>query len=1087
MAEFTSSSFFVLRAPLLPFDDFLKLSSPATGVAEARPTGLDRAASRVHLRQWAERPEVQEALWLASPDLLASLPRWREAPESAKGRKLELALYRYFARMTARATPFGAFAACTVAEIGVRTDLELDAAAASHRRTRLDMEYLFNLADAIVRDREFRKHLRFRPNDTLHMAAGQYHHLQGEAHDGARLFKLVATAPLPALAATLHRARDGAAAHELAASLTQGDPHVTFTEAEEFIGQLIASQVLVSELGPPVTGPEPVAHMMKQLEQARLPRLAAALRVLDSGLRSLDARGLGAELTAYDRIVQSAEQLPGQFQSGRLVQVDVIRPAASAILDRKLTQEILGAVRVLHSICGSPAASSLEQFKAEFAERYQQREVPLLEALDDEAGIGFERDDNRTEEPLISGTSFWPVEHAAAVEGPAQSFTLHRLLQEVVASGKTVLDLNAERVAELKTEPALPLPDAFAVMGACFLADSGREGFHLQSVLGPSGALWLARFCHASPRLAELVQSHLSAEEAAHAGNAVFAEVAHLPEGRVGNVVCRPALRQYEIPFLTTPGVPGDSHLPLAGLELVLRDGRIVLSSRRLGREVIPRLSSAHDFSSPRSLKLYKFLCLLQQQGVTPELAWSWGELHQEKFLPRVVLGNIVLSLARWTVDDATTQHLLEGQGDERLRRVQEWRLAAGLPRFAYIAEGDNNLLIDFESALSLDALLDYLRKQSTAVLVEMFPPPEALPVRGPGGRFVHEMVIPFERTRPAVQAAVAAPLHASAVAPSDSVTGAAVTTPSAETAGGSDWLFAKLYCSPSHADTLLTQMVPALLNELNDSAASRKWFFMRYGDPQWHLRLRFHGAPETLRARVLPLLQQLVEEEQRRGTVWRFEVDEYEPEIDRYGGPLGIHLAEELFHLDSALCLKLLQCLGGDFGADLRWQLALGAVDRLLTALDLKLEERKAVVANIARWRERDFVVDEAYKRQIAGKFRDHRKSLAAILTEVEGGTGPSRASILPADALRALASYSAGVRLVRQKLEEVRMAGQLTRTIPELASSLVHMHLNRMFRSCHLEQEAVLCELLNRSYASRLDEERAEAEFGVLPRIRR
>ena len=169
-----------------------------------------------------------------------------------------------------------------------------------------------------------------------------------------------------------------------------------------------------------------------------------------------------------------------------------------------------------------------------------------------------------------------------------QSSTLHRLLQEVVASGKTVLDLKAEMIAELTTEQGLPLPDAFAVMGACFQTDSGRDGFHLQSVLGPSGALWLARFCHASPRLAELVQGHLRAEEAAHAGNAVFAEVAHLPEGRVGNVVCRPALRQYEIPFLTTPGVPGDSQLPLADLALALRDGRLVLRSRRLGREVVP-------------------------------------------------------------------------------------------------------------------------------------------------------------------------------------------------------------------------------------------------------------------------------------------------------------------------------------------------------------------------------------------------------------------------------------------------------------------------------------------------------------------
>jgi hypothetical protein len=36
--------------------------------------------------------------------------------------------------------------------------------------------------------------------------------------------------------------------------------------------------------------------------------------------------------------------------------------------------------------------------------------------------------------------------------------------------------------------------------------------------------------------------------------------------------------------------------------------------------------------------------------------------------------------------------------------------------------------------------------------------------------------------------------------------------------------------------------------------------------------------------------------------------------------------------------------------------------------------------------------------------------------------------------------------------------------------------MHLNRMFRSCHREQEAVLCELLNRAYASGLGRDRNE-----------
>ena len=346
MDEFTSSSFFVLRTPLLPFEDFLKLS--------LQPAGQDfgRAANRAQLRQWTERPEVQEALWLASPDLLESITRWHDAPDSAKRRKLDLALYRYFARMTARATPFGTFAACSVGEIGDRTDLGLCALAASHRRTRLDMEYLFNLVEAIVRDRAFRRHLRFRPNDTLHLVAGQYHHLLGERGEDGRTFKLVATAPMPALAATLRRAEAGATTHELVSSLVEDHPDISLTEAEEFIERLIASQVLVSDLAPPVTGLEPVAHVLNELEQARLPRLAAALRVLDSGLRSLDVRGLGVPMAAYDKIIQSAEQLPAEFQPGRLVQVDVIRPTISAFLDRRLTQEILRAVQVLHSICG---------------------------------------------------------------------------------------------------------------------------------------------------------------------------------------------------------------------------------------------------------------------------------------------------------------------------------------------------------------------------------------------------------------------------------------------------------------------------------------------------------------------------------------------------------------------------------------------------------------------------------------------------------------------------------------------------------------------------------------------------------------
>src|SRR6185369_3703820 len=107
------------------------------------------------------------------------------------------------------------------------------------------------------------------------------------------------------------------------------------------------------------------------------------------------------------------------------------------------------------------------------------------------------------------------------------------------------------------------------------------------------------------------VERHLRAEEK-RAPEIVFAEVVHLPEGRVGNVLLRPLLRGYENPFLGRSGAPADRQIPAADLVLHVRDGRVVLRSRRLDCEVVPRLTTAHSHWSPRNLGVYRLLCALQ-------------------------------------------------------------------------------------------------------------------------------------------------------------------------------------------------------------------------------------------------------------------------------------------------------------------------------------------------------------------------------------------------------------------------------------------------------------------------------------------
>src|SRR5258706_6869326 len=112
--QIRDSGFFVLRTPLLPFDDFLdwgaKLTAPgALNNREQLKLNLatDREMLRDRLSQIVSRPEVLEALYVASPDLEGSLDNWRQSPNSSRGQRLERALVRYFSRMTSRATPFG--------------------------------------------------------------------------------------------------------------------------------------------------------------------------------------------------------------------------------------------------------------------------------------------------------------------------------------------------------------------------------------------------------------------------------------------------------------------------------------------------------------------------------------------------------------------------------------------------------------------------------------------------------------------------------------------------------------------------------------------------------------------------------------------------------------------------------------------------------------------------------------------------------------------------------------------------------------------------------------------------------------------
>jgi thiopeptide-type bacteriocin biosynthesis protein len=1090
--DFAASGFFVLRTPLLPFDELLAwsagLEAPSAGDNPGQlelALAADRARLRQRLRTVFARPEVREALFVASADLEERFDLWRQQPESEAGQKIERALVRYFARMAGRATPFGLFAGCSVGTVGADTRLVLAEQARYRRHTRLDMDYLVLLTDALARDPNLRSVLKFWVNTSLYPVQGRLRYSEVRRNGKGWTHHQVALAATSYLEATLARARDGASPPVLAAAPRLHEPEASQAEAEEYIGDLIDNQVLVSELRPSVTGPEPIHRLADQLRRRGAAAAADRLDMVRQELEAIDENGLGTHPARYRHLARLLDDLPGPVEPGRLFQVDLIKPMASASLGSAVLDEIRRGIALLHRLARPRREDPLVRFREAFVERYEGREVPLVEALDEGTGIGFDTlfGGAAADSALLDGLTFPKVATQTISWGRCEALLL-RKLSEYLAACTGEIDVTAHDVEEMAEPTPAALPDAFAALAAVAAGSeealaSGDFRVLLTGVSGPPGARLLGRFCHGDPELHQWVMQHVQAEAALQA-DAVFAEIVHLPEGRLGNILARPVLRAYEIPYLGAASVCAERQIPVTDLRVSVRGEQIILRSARLGRRVIPRLTSAHNFAMSQGI--YRFLCVLQAQGTAGELSWDWGPLRDAPVLPRVVSGRLVLSRGSWRVGPDELKALAHARAGQRFRAVQAWRTARRLPRWIALADGDNELPIDLDNVLAVDTLVELLKGRDRATLVELFPGPDQLWAHGPEGRFVQELVVPFIRRgvrgqRSEVQGERSNPDLRPLT--SDLCLRTPASLPPRRFPPGSEWLYVKLYTGPATADQVLHEVVKPVVERAMESGAADRWFFIRYGDPDWHLRLRFHGQPARLYREVLPALQAAAAPLLDDGRLWRIQLDTYEREVERYGGAEGVALAERLFHSDCEAILALALFLAENARGDVRWRLALCGMHLLLLDLGFDLETRRAVVRRIRDSFAAEFHVDAAVEHQLGVKFRKERRSVESLLdvssspSPLPGGAGVGTVKGAGADARLAW-----GVETLRRRSEmqaptmaeltACAQAGRLSVALEELAASYLHMHANRLLRSGQRAQELVLYDLLFRFYES-------------------
>jgi thiopeptide-type bacteriocin biosynthesis protein len=274
----------------------------------------------------------------------------------------------------------------------------------------------------------------------------------------------------------------------------------------------------------------------------------------------------------------------------------------------------------------------------------------------------------------------------------------------------------------------------------------------------------------------------------------------------------------------------------------------------------------------------------------------------------------------------------------------------------------------------------------------------------------------------------------------------------------GSEWLYLKIYTGVRTADSLLVDILhPVSLATIDQKIADR-WFFIRYADPDFHIRYRLRLTDEQHVGLVMPMLKDKMNAMLGSGLIWKIETATYQREIERYGS-MTIDLAEKLFYLDTFSFLEFMNEHKEKNDVNDRWLYAILAVDSALQDFNISLEGKKKLLLELNRSFGKEFGKDKLLARQLSEKFRNSRERINALLSEGEdAGSMHYLKNILR----RRTFSEQKCVNTIldHYKKEEVEVP------MNDFLSSLIHMSMNRIFRSNSRMHEMVIYDFLFRHY---------------------
>jgi thiopeptide-type bacteriocin biosynthesis protein len=267
----------------------------------------------------------------------------------------------------------------------------------------------------------------------------------------------------------------------------------------------------------------------------------------------------------------------------------------------------------------------------------------------------------------------------------------------------------------------------------------------------------------------------------------------------------------------------------------------------------------------------------------------------------------------------------------------------------------------------------------------------------------------------------------------------------------GSKWVYYKIYCGVKIADTILLEYLKETIALLKDEKQIEKWFFIRYNDPESHIRLRFLLTESTNLTKVIALLSIVFETLQEQNLIGKVQLDTYVRELERYGAS-SYEVTETLFEKDSEMVLEYLKFKNSFSDNKFPLLFSFLSIDSFLQLFQLSNEDKLTFLHQLQHSFKAEFNASSTLKTELDKHYRSFENQITEVLLQKQEEFQP----------------IFDLVNSKNNKIKSTTSLDQIKFEVPiySFLSSHIHMMINRQYTSRQREYELVIYDHLHRYY---------------------